>query len=271
MNSKFILRGSLFALIVVAVILIITWFFLPQILLRLSNGVPIGPTPLPPIILASRGEMPAGPGGLEEWTQYRGEAYNLSGSGFLLQLSNGEVVGVTTAHSVSIGDPNRPLERIAFKVAGQKEVAAEFETLHGKPGQPRTGTDMTVDYVLLKVDIPVDSSLVLTPDSRGVPQVGERVSMFSGLGDGNGGRRILQGTVLSVDTTAVWVLMDEWFDPGRMSGSPLISRHTGQVVGTAIAVSPRGGRLTIGFHPIGSIVRLAEAADEFPAMADYRR
>ena len=68
----------------------------------------------------------------------------------------------------------------------------------------------------------------------------------------------------------MWVLMDETFDPGMMSGSPLLSQHTGQVVGMAIAASPRGNRLTIGFHPIGSIVRLAEGAATFPALAGYR-
>ncbi len=234
-------------------------------------GPPPDPTPPPPTILAPRGELPAGPVGLQEWAQYRGQAYSLVGSGFLILLGDGKIVGVTAAHSVLIGDLDRPLERIALSVASQTDFVAEFDTLWGQPGQPRTGGDMSVDYVLLRADRPVDSSFVLRPDPRGAPQPGERVSLFSGLGDGHGGRRILEGTVQSVDDAAVWVLMDELFNPSLMSGSPFVSQHTGQVVGMAIAVSPRRGRLLLGAHPIGSIVQLAESAAEFPKIGEYRR
>jgi hypothetical protein len=130
---------------------------------------------------------------------------------------------------------------------------------------------MSVDFVLLKTDGNIDSNLVLTPDPRGAPQPGERVSLYSGLGDGTGGLRILEGTVQSVEPTAVWVLMDPSEYPGGMSGSPLLSQHTGQVIGMAIATAPRGGRHRIGFHPIGSIVAQAESAVNFPMIADYQR
>jgi hypothetical protein len=61
--------------------------------------------------------------------------------------------------------------------------------------------------------------------------------------------------------------MDKFFNPGGMSGSPLVSQHTGQVVGMAIAVSPRPNRLLLGVHPIGSIMQLAESAAEFPKIS----
>jgi hypothetical protein len=54
--------------------------------------------------------------------------------------------------------------------------------------------------------------------------------------------------------------MDERFDPSHMSGSPLVSRHTGRAVGMAVAASPRRNGLLIGAHPIGSLVQRAEAA-----------
>jgi len=183
-------------------------------------------------------------------------------------LSDGEIVGVTTAHSVSFGDSNRPLERIALRVAGQTDFVAEFDTLRGQPGRPRTGDDFTVDYVLLQPTQPIDPALGLIPDQRGAPQPGERVSLFSGLGDAHGGQRILDGTVQSVSDTAVWVLMDDTFNPSMMSGSPFVSQHTGQVVGMAGAASPRRNRLLLGAHPIGSIVHLAEMAAEFPKMSE---
>jgi hypothetical protein len=63
-----------------------------------------------------------------------------------------------------------------------------------------------------------------------------------------------------------------------MSGSPVLSHHTGQVVGMAIAASPRHFRplvwryrVLIGLHPIGSIVEKAQAARLYPAMSTYRR
>ena len=268
MNTRFVIRGLLLALPVAAIVTVVA---LALMVARLWVGPPPGPTPPPPTILAPRVELPAGPVGLEEWVQVRGEAFHLAGSGFLLGLGCGDVVGVTTAHSVSLGDPDRPVERIALRVAGDVDAVAEFDTLWGQPGQPRTGEDLTVDYVLLRLDQPVDPGLVLAPDPRGGPQPGERVSLVSGLGDDGGGRRLMEGTVQSVSETAVWVLMDERFPPGMMSGSPFLSQHTGRVVGMAIAVTPRRGRLLLGAHPIGSIVRLAESATEFPGMAEFQR
>jgi hypothetical protein len=113
---------------------------------------------------------------------------------------------------------------------------------------------MTIDYVLLWPDSPPAPAFVLRPDPRGGPQPGEQVSLYSGVGDG---QRILPGTVESVDSNGAWVRMDNIFDPGQMSGSPVISQYTGRVVGMTIAVSPRQGALSIGINPIGAILARA--------------
>lgn len=278
MHLKLLFRAFLRTLIVLlaltALALTVASFYAPQIVSWLARTFSSPPeaTPPPPTLLAPRGEMPTGPVGLEEWSQYAGEPYALVGSGFFMKLPDGTVVGVTTSHSVSpLGTPNNTLEQIAFALNGQPDHVAEFDTLYGPPGTPRTGFDLSIDYVLLRVNQVVDATLVLTPDPRGAPQPGERVSLFSGLGDESGGRRALKGTVQSAEATGIWVLMDDSFDAGRMSGSPLISQHTGQVVGMAIAVTARGDRIMIGFHPIGHIVQIAEAAREFPKIAAYQR
>jgi hypothetical protein len=65
--------------------------------------------------------------------------------------------------------------------------------------------------------------------------------------------------------------MDDVFEPGMMSGSPVLSVHTGQVVGMALAATFQDGSLLIGIHPIGSLVAEAEAATVFPRLRDYRR
>jgi hypothetical protein len=267
LNIKFVVRGLLLALpaaVIASVALTLT-------MNRAQIGGPLGPTPPLPTILAPHGELPTRPVGLQGWARYRDQADSQVVHGFLIRLSDGEIVGVTPAHGFSFSDPDHPLERIALGVPGQTDFVAEFDTLRGQPGQPRTGGDMTVDYVLLQADQPIDSSFVLTPDPRGAPQLGERVSLFSCPGDGRDSQRVLEGTVQLVSDTAVWVLMDEVFNPDGMSGSPFVSQHTGQVVGMAIAKNLRGGRLLLGVHPIGSIVQLAESATEFPRLSEYRR
>ena len=235
---------------------------LALIYLRTPAGRPIGPTPLPPTILAPQGDLPTTAVGLQEWVRYSGEEDDvLSGSGFLLRLSPEHTIGVTTAHSVSFGRPNRPVERILLRIAGRDNVAIEFDRLYGLPGRHLVVENLSVDYVLLQSTQPIDLDLVLVPDPRGGPQPGERVSLFSGQGDGQGGQRVLEGTVQSSEDCGIWILMDKLFNPGLMSGSPFVSQHTGQVVGMAVAAAPRRARVLIGAHPIGSIVRLAEAAD----------
>lgn len=264
LNTRFVVLGVILALpVAIALTLIIR--------LRPMVGQPPDPTPLPPTILVPRGELPAGPVGLREWARYQGENYHLVGSGFLLQLADGQIVGVTTAHSVTIGDANRRLEQMGLSATEQPDFVIEFDTFHGQPGRARTEGDMAVDYVLLHTEQAIEAGLVLSPDRRGKPQPGERVSLFTDIGSTGSGPRILEGTVQSVDDRAVWVLMDKLFNPALMSGSPLISQHTGQVVGMLIAGTPRGYRLLLGMHPIGSIVDVAESAAEFPRLSEYQR
>jgi len=207
------------------------------------------PLPPPPTITAPRGELPAGIVAFEERV-----GGSLAGSGFLLELPNGDVVGVTTAHSLGEGH----FAPLSFVAAGRGDVVATFRTLYAPLGRPQTDSNLTIDYVLMKPDTPPDPSIILRPDSRGKPQPGERVSLHSGLGDGKGGQRILHGTVERVDATGAWARMDDVFDPGLMSGSPMISQHTGRVVGSVIVMSWVPGTLRIGINPIGEIVRAAQ-------------
>jgi hypothetical protein len=264
-NVRFVIRGLAMAL-PLAVLASAAWIFFQTPL-----GQPLDPTPPPPTILAPHGETPTGPVGLQEWVQYQGAAYRLSGSGFFLLLGDGDLVGITTAHSLLLSDPDHPPERIAFAIPGNQEFVAEFNTLRGLPGRTFTAEDLTRDYVLLQASQPVAVNLGLVPDARGAPQPGERLWLFSGLGSQDSSRRALSGTVQTVSETAVWVLMDEWFDPGLMSGSPFVSQHTGQVVGMAVAASPRRNRLLIGMHPIGSLVHLAESATDLPPIIEWSR
>jgi len=269
MKLKFVFRGILFAVPVTLLAL------LGSVLVLFWSGrltPPLDPTPAPPTISLPSGEMPGGPIGLREWVRYVNEGYVAMSCGFLFRLADGTVIGATVAHSHSIGDPTRPLERIAFSAPGEHDLLAEFDTLRGYPGFPRMGNDMRVDYILLQSDSRIDPKLALAPDPRGAPQPGERVALFSGLGEGNGNNhKMLNGTVLSVSEEAVWIVMDDLFMPGNMSGSPFISHHTGNVVGMLIAGTWRGNRLVLAAHPIGSLVSLGENAQVFPKIVNFRR
>jgi hypothetical protein len=267
MNVRFVVRGSLLALIAVLAAL-------AAVLLFTERGRQLlFPTPLEvpavPVITAPHGPLPNSPGGLVEWTRYDGGGFNPVGRGFLFRLPQGQVVGVTTAHSVSLsGQP--PLRNIALALGERTQPVVEFDTLQGEPGEARSGEDMSVDYVLLKVppQATPDPALILDPDSRGLPQPGERVMLYSLINDS---ACRFNGAVLSVDPTAVWVVMDEEFEPSGLSGSPFISQHTGQVIGMAIATTRRGGKVLLGLHPISSLVDKAQKAQTFPKISDYRR
>jgi hypothetical protein len=277
LNTRFLVRATIVSLILAIILLVVFSLFPAQFVNLLLPGLqvdlPLGPTPPAPTIDAPRGELPMGPGGLKEWTQYGDAEYGLSGSGFLLRLADGSIIGLTTSHSmVTLGQPGHTLKRIAFTLPdGLRPFVAEFDTLYGPPGQPLWGGNLTRDYVLLKVNGAIDESLALTPDPRGGAQLGERVTIYGGVGDLNDGRRIYAGTVVKINDQGAWMLMDEMFEPGMMSGSPIFSQHTGLVVGMAMARGVRAGKLFIGFHPIGHLVELAEAAKEFPKIEGYRR
>jgi hypothetical protein len=267
-NIRFLVRGLLLALpvavVATAVAVVALW-------VRAQIGPPPDPTPPPPTILAARDELPQGIVVFQEWVHHRGQSYAMVGCGFLLEAMSGQVVGITTAHSVgAFDDPGHPIERIKLQAVEGTGLSLEFDTLHGPPGRPRTGADMTVDYVLLHPDRPIDAAYVLQPDPRGAPQSGERVSLYKCTGGDSGGQRIIQGTVQSVDSVSAWVLMDEPFTPAIWSGSgsPFISQHTGRVVGMLIAGTLRSRWVLLGMHPVGSLVQRIETATEFPKMAE---
>ncbi|MGD2253863.1 MAG: hypothetical protein PVF70_13190, partial [Anaerolineales bacterium] len=237
---------------------------------RLVPRAPSGTPPPPPTIQSARGALPGAPVGLQAWARYQGGDPKLVGCGFLFHAPDRTVVGATAAHNLSLGNLNVPLETIEFRMAGHNGTVLAFDTLHGPPGRPRLlGMDLTTDYVLLHADQDPHPNLVLDPDPRGGPQPGERVALYSGLGAVDGGVRVLEGSVISSDARGAWILMDDVFEPGMMSGSPVLSQHTGKLVGMALTAVRRQDGLLIGIHPVASLLQKADAALTFPLLADY--
>lgn len=260
MASVVLRRATLVTLL--ALLAFLLWFSRnPEALLTLVPipGVAIeptlGPSPPPPIIAAPRGALPPGHVAFEAWAQHADGSTQRAGSGFLLQLANGDVVGVMTAHGLNWATSP---QMIAFHLPQQSQPLVEVDPRTASVGRAFTGYRFDLDFVVLPTDEPMDTALVLQPDARGGPQPGERVVLFGGGGDGDGNPRALYGTVTAASAEAVWVQMDDVFDPAAMSGSPLLSAHTGQVVGMAVAGRQRSPML-LGFHPIGSLVQKAQA------------
>lgn len=280
MRRRRVFRGLIVALCLLILFAALAALFpgaLAQGIRGMAEAWPVV-TPPPPTITAPPGPLPAGTVGRVQWVQPPGADFQrVETSGFLLQIPNGPVVGVTTAHSLFQEDPHRRLERVALGLNGQPTWLVESDTYLGPPGVPFAPgalfapEDFTVDYVLLKLPA-ADPALALAPDPRGAPQPGERVTLFSGLGDGAGGPYRWAGTVLSVQPKAVVVYMDAGDrSPAGMSGSPVLSQYTGQVVGMALGAALRRDRWLIGLHPVGHLVELAQTATVFPRIADFVR
>lgn len=273
LNGKFLVRGLLAALVLLIAGLVWLSYNLQTVILSFVPGIAVeptvGPTPPLPALTAPRGALPAGRPGLAELAQFTDGSAGAIGSAFLLQLENGPVIGVTTAHSFYLsGWPAHAVDHLAFRYPDTEDNLVMFWNFYGPPGRVFTGYNFDMDYVLLQAQDLLPNAPVLRPDPRGAPVPGERVIVYSGLGDGLGGERMITGTVTTVAATAVWAQMDGGGDPGGMSGSPLVSAHTGLVVGMAVSAG-QNPPIRIGFHPIGSIVAKAAAAQTFPPVAGY--
>lgn len=262
LNWPFVFRGALLALGFVALIAggmlgVAFW---------LADDLPYGPTPPPITPAAPPGVLPAGPVGLAQWVDIEGQGVQPAASGFLLALPDGSTLGVTTAHSVTFGVADRLVVGMTLRANGEPPRDAVFSTLHGPPGHHDLMTrNFGTDVVLMRPDALPDDFVALTPDARGRPEPGERVLLFPG----NAGQSIgLSGIVQRLDANAVWIAMDRAFDPGGMSGSPVVSAHTGRLLGMAVVAGERDGQLIIGLNPVDAIVARAAAARAFPAMRD---
>ena len=157
----------------------------PSALRQLILAVPLpgvaefpaaGPTPLPPRIDGPAGSPPPGP--LALW----GDAGGLQfGCSFLLELDDGQIVGVSAAHAT------QPLPRHA---AGQmRAVGSSLATsIDGQLaiGQAFVHNHFNMDYALWSLAAP-PATHPLRPDPRGAAQPGERIWVMHYNPDSTGG------------------------------------------------------------------------------------
>lgn len=235
----------------------------------LFPAIPYGPVPEPPAIDQPAGPLPPAGVGVQVWAHYAGEPPRLAGSGFLLELPDGRLVGVTAAHSFDLSGGLHAIELRWAPQAGGAVTQAEpgsggtaeggitLTALHGEPGRARLfGNDLSGDYLLLVTTAEQAEFLPLAPDPRGGPQPGERIVVYSGVVEVP-----RAGAVFRSDRRGAWAVMEQRFDPALTSGAPVFSQHTGLVVGMALVAGEREGRTVLGMHPIGSLVEKGLAAE----------
>jgi hypothetical protein len=246
-----------FLALVLAVVLYLS--FNPSVLVRFAYKIPgvvdipkFDPLPLPPVIDAPQGEVPTGT------LAYEGFVENVGFScGFLLWLDAEHRVGVATAHALAPVPYTVPAEFNApdgERVARLKHLVQRGETFQMN--------HLAMDYSLWEVDSVFGQARYLTPDPRGMAQVGERIIIYDPFDNSGGSSRTWEGTVMRVDPEATWIQMDEVFNPAGLSGCPTVSQYTGQAVGMVIAGTYHRDPTIIGLHPIGSIVEKIKAGWE---------
>src|SRR5262245_29592301 len=126
---KRIVRGMIVVLSILLVIVLILPLFPAQLALVaqvvvLLTTAPVHPTT--PEISAPRGDLLDGIAGLQQWRQ-NGEFFKAElSSGFLLKLSSGEIIGVTTAHGTyDQPDPYPTMARMGLGINGADQPVVE--------------------------------------------------------------------------------------------------------------------------------------------------
>lgn len=209
------------------------------------------PGPLPPaaVIESPRGDLPDGI--LAYWgTSPVGQV----GCSSLLQLADGQIVGIGAAHATPALLPGMS----ADFTTPDKAVAAHLSGQAGR-GHLFIARHLIQDYVIWHVEAVLPGGHALQADDRGAAQPGETVVLLSPAADATGNSKQWTGVVFEAGPEATWVRMEDAFDPHGYSGCPVASLYTGRLVGMAVA----GQNLhptVIGLHPVGSLVEKAAQA-----------
>jgi hypothetical protein len=202
-----------------------------------------------PVINVPQGHLPGGFRAFTGW--FSGISISC---GFLMELEDGRVVGVTAAHATA------PLPR---------GIPAEFyapdgvlmASLKGQIGRGQTFRQdhLSFDYVLWAVAENTDPMLFLKADLRYQGQPGEGVVVIGWPSDGAGGSIHWPGVVMKVTPEATWIQLEGSFEPAGYSGCPVVSQYTGRLIGMAVVGANRPP-VIMGLHPVGSLLEKARTA-----------
>jgi hypothetical protein len=247
-----ILIGILLVVLVVGTYLVLNPDALRGLILMMPG---VGEAPLageiapPPVILVPSGPLPGG---------YRafGGTYNGNtfSCGFLLDLEDGRRVAVNAAHSIPHLPPQTPGE--LWAPDGKRAALLKGQIAYG---QIFSQNRFSMDYVLWTVADDTAPEYFLKPDPRQQVEPGERVWVYSLSENGAGGSKLWPGAVMSAAPDAIWIQLEDSFNPAGFSGCPVISQHTGRVLGMAVSGANQPP-VVMGLHPVASLVEKARKA-----------
>jgi hypothetical protein len=260
MNARMLWRvliRGLIALLSIALALMVYLLANPPALQTLLLALPIpgavkipdpGPTPALLLITAPQGAIPGGV--LAYSGAYEGGTFACA---FLMELEDGRRVGVSSAHATPALDADTPAQLEAPEGALVVHLKGQIAR-----GSAFVHANFSKDFVLWSIESMPGTATFLRPDPRGGGEPGEQVYIFGRSGDGEGGSIRWPGVVMSATEKAIWVQFEDSFAPYGYSGCPVVSQHTGRLIGMAVAGEDRHP-VVMGLHPVGSLVEKAAA------------
>lgn len=207
-----------------------------------------GPTPPSPRFADTQGEIPGGflafAGAFQDGT---------FACGFLMELEDGQKVGVSAAHATPVLSGDVPAQ---LCTPGREPAAL----LRGQLARGSTfqRANFSSDYVLWDVSRVSAGTHLVQPDPRGRGEPGERVFVYSWESSRAGTPIRHPGVILSATEEAIWIQLEESFSPAGYSGCPVLSQHTGKLIGMAVAGEDKHP-VVMGLHPAGSLIEKAQA------------
>lgn len=196
---------------------------------------------------------------------WEGKKPTRQGTGFLVKTSKGKVAAVTSAHFLDFDGP--PLKEVRWLDVGSNKAIASFKTSWGQPGSAGTAglrkMDLRPDYFIMPATAP---QLVLEMDDRPLPIVGESIWFPDKDPDEELGYRLMYGTVAKATESYIEVTLDESLELQSQSGSPILSRATGKVIGTLSRGDVGKGTPSLYLTPAHSIREALADDSSFPAL-----
>ena len=220
-------------------------------------AVPVPPNPI---------EIPSGVLVYQPQFLWADNSETLQGTGFLVATADRQVVGVSSSHFLDLEGP-RLFSASWCDVRDDRPIVRFTHSL-GRPGhagQVEGTIDLRSDYIILVPDQPVTGRPVLELDPRPMPELSERVVLPNKADREPQGYEWREGRVVERDVGYFGVEFETLFPLQSQSGSPLISKATGRVVGTLSRGGERLGRTVILVAPASGILAAIRAGDQrFP-------
>jgi len=189
-------------------------------------------------------------------------------TGFLVKTKNTGLVGVTSAHFLDFDGP--ALLSVAWLDIASQETVINFDKCLGKPvRQEETDSlDGDTDFVLLTADQTEIDRPVLTLDERIKPEQGEPVWLPNKNEKSATGYTLIEGEVIQATPKYSVIHFKTPFTIASQSGSPVISRKTGKVIGLLARGGAQDGGVTIAIAPSKPILDALTNEKDIYALKD---